>query len=295
MLGNTGSESKLRREAELFKSSANPGNDQIWRQHLDHLDGVHTYHHWSDLGDEVWVVVLGRVDGNFDRMFVDHISQTNVTDVHRGENLAACYLDRPFTRDREIGEYLIFLRRLGKRAENFEGRGVKCRMALGVYKLEEEFQRDRGFCEFDHLSLGGDVRGRKAFSAYFKILAMDMEKDAVRRLENDVSAGRVDWYLYSQFTVGFSHQTAYIHLGDVEVGMVCGRWHSGRSAIRRGHVMFFAECSERSTFVNRNMFEFLEGIWELGLMEKAAFHQINEGHQTYISGTIGRRLAITCC
>jgi hypothetical protein len=62
------------------------------------------------LGDEVWVVVLGCMDGNFNRMFVDHISQTNVTNVHCGENLAACYLDQPFTRDREIGEYLIFLR-----------------------------------------------------------------------------------------------------------------------------------------------------------------------------------------
>jgi hypothetical protein len=59
-------------------------------------------------------------------------------------------------------------------------------------------------------------------------------------------------------------------LGDVKVGMVCGKWYSDQSAIRRGHVMVFTECSEGSTFVNRNMFKLLEGIWELGLITKAA-------------------------
>jgi hypothetical protein len=47
------------------------------------------------LRDEVWVVVLGRVDSNFDRMFLNHISQTNVANVHRRKNLILSVYEGP--------------------------------------------------------------------------------------------------------------------------------------------------------------------------------------------------------
>jgi hypothetical protein len=83
-------------------------------------------------------------------------------------------------------EYLILLRGLSERGEDFEGCGVQRRMALWIDELKEELERNRGFRQIDHLSLRRKACGRKALGADFEILPMDFEKDSIGRLKCDI-------------------------------------------------------------------------------------------------------------
>lgn len=72
-------------------------------------------------------------------------------------------------------EYLILLRRLRKRLQYLEGRGVQGRMALRIHELEQQFECNGRLRQGNYLSLSRDAAGREATGAEFEILAMEVE------------------------------------------------------------------------------------------------------------------------